>query len=105
VPAKSPDFWLASSSYNGVATDSTGRAQFNVTTFALGGLTGNIVLSSSGLTSGLNGSFSPATVPTTGTTVFTVTKSASTPKGTYPITILANLGNITRTMTLSLVVR
>jgi hypothetical protein len=36
--------------------------------------------------------------------VLTVTASPTTPVGTYPITILGNLGNITRTITLSLVV-
>jgi hypothetical protein len=106
VAANSPDFWLASSSYDGVSLDAAGHASFNVTAFALGGLTGNIVLSSAGLSSvpGLTGSFSPASISTSGSSVFTAVATPLTKPGTYPVTILGNLGNVTRTMTLSLVV-
>jgi hypothetical protein len=106
VAAKSPDFWLASSSYDGVSLDVAGHASFNVTAFAQGGLTGNIVLSSAGLSSvpGLTASFSPASISTSGSSVFTVAATPLTKPGTYPVTILGNLGNVTRTMTLSLVV-
>jgi Abnormal spindle-like microcephaly-assoc'd, ASPM-SPD-2-Hydin len=106
VAAKSPDFWLASSSYAGATVDFSGHAYFNVQAFALGGLTGNIVLGSDGVSSipGLTASFSPATISPTGSSVFTVAAKSSTAPGTYPITILGNLGSVTRTMTLSLVV-
>lgn len=106
VAAESPDFWLASSSYDGVSLDAAGHASFNVTAFALGGLTGNIALSTAGLSSvpGLTGSFSPASISTSGSSVFTVAATPLTKPGTYPVTILGNLGNVTRTMTLSLVV-
>jgi hypothetical protein len=106
VAAESPDFWLASSSYDGVSLDAAGHASFNVTAIALGGMTGSIVLSSDGLSSipGLTGSFSPATLSTGGSSAFTVAATPLTKAGTYPVTILGNLGNVTRTMTLSLVV-
>jgi hypothetical protein len=106
VAATSLDFWLASSSYDGVSLDAAGHASFNVTAFALGGLTGNIVLSSAGLSSvpGLIGSFSPASISASGSSVFTVAATPLTRPGTYPVTILGNLGNLTRTVTLSLVV-
>jgi hypothetical protein len=109
VAAKSPDFWLASSSYDGVSLDPAGHASFNVAVFALGGLTGNVVLSSAGLSSvpGLTGSFSPASISTSstsGSSVLTVAATPLTKPGTYPVTILGNLGNVTRAMTLSLVV-
>jgi hypothetical protein len=106
VAAASPDFWLASSSYDGVSLDAAGRASFDVSAFALGGLTGNIVLSSAGLSSvpGLIASFSPASISTSGSSVFIVAATPSTKPGTYPVTILGTLGNVTRTMTLSLVV-
>jgi hypothetical protein len=107
VSASSPDFWLVSSSYAGAPVDVTGHATFNLSALALGGLTGNISLSSGGVSSvpGLTAGFSPATIATNGSAVFTVAASPSTPVGTYPITIFGNLGNITRTVTLSLVVR
>ena len=104
--ASSKDFWLVTNTYAGATLDSSGHASFNVTAFALGGITGNIVFSSDGISSvpGLKASFSPATITVTGSSVFTVTASPSTLPGTYPVTILGNQGNITRTVTLSLVV-
>jgi len=76
-----------------------------VTAYSLGGLTGNIALKADlSAVRGLTGSFSPSSISTTGATVLTVTAGSAVAPGTYPITILGNLGNITRTVTLSLVV-
>jgi hypothetical protein len=53
---------------------------------------------------GLTASFSPAAVPTNGASLFNVVAAATTKAGTYSLTVLGNLGNVTRTVTLYLVV-
>ncbi len=104
--ANAPDFWLASSTYAGAAMDASGHASFDVGAYGLGGLTGNIALTIDGISTvpGLSSSFSPAAIPTNGSSVLTVAAGPTTAAGTYPITILGNLGSLTRTVTLSLVV-
>jgi hypothetical protein len=106
VAAQSKDFWLTSSTYAGATVGSNKQAAVNIGTFGLGGISGNVALSLDGVSAvkGLTGSFSASTVGVTGTAVLTLTASTSTPQGTYPITILGNLGNITHTVTVSLVV-
>jgi hypothetical protein len=105
VAAQAKDFWLTSSTYAG-ATISSGKATVNIGTFGLGGITGNVALSLDGVSSvaGLKGTLSASSVPVTGSAVLTLTASSSTARGTYPITILGNQGNITHTVTVSLVV-
>lgn len=104
--ASAPDYWLGSGSYNGVALDASGHAYFDVSAFGFGGISGNIALTSDGISEvpGLTASYSPASIPTNGSSLLTVAASTTTATGTYPITILGNLGNITRTITLSLTV-
>jgi hypothetical protein len=48
--------------------------------------------------------WNPKNVTASGTSVFTIATSNSTPKATYPITLLATSGNVTRIMTVFLVV-
>src|SRR5262249_14923727 len=60
---------------------------YTVTTSALNGFGGIVTFNVSGLPSGANSSFNPASVTGSGTTTATITTSASTPAGTYPITI------------------
>ncbi|MGA7622263.1 MAG: right-handed parallel beta-helix repeat-containing protein [Candidatus Acidiferrales bacterium] len=50
-------------------------------------------------------SWSTASISTSGSSTLTVTTSSSTPAGTYPLTMIANSGNITHTVTVSLVVQ
>jgi hypothetical protein len=105
VSSGSPDLWLVTDGTDGVRVDSTGYAKFNVVAIALGGLKGTVTLSSEGVSSvpGLTASFSPSTISASGISVFSVHASSSTPKGTYDVTVLGNLGNITRTITLRVV--
>jgi hypothetical protein len=105
VASQSKDFWITSSTYDG-ATISNKLATIDIGTFGLGGITGNVALSVDGVSEvkGLTSSFSSSSIPATGTSVLTVTASSSTPAGTYPITILGNLGNITHTVTVSVLV-
>ncbi len=107
VAAQSKDFWVTSSTYAGATTNSSRQATINIATFGLGGISGNVNLTLDGVTAvpGLKASMSAAAIPVTGNAVLTLTASPSTPAGTYPITILGNLGNTTHTVTVSLFVR
>ena len=49
-------------------------------------------------------SFSPSSITTSGSSTVSVTTTSSTPAGTYPVTLIATSGGITRTITLSVVV-
>ncbi|HKH98979.1 MAG TPA: hypothetical protein VJ999_07720 [Candidatus Sulfotelmatobacter sp.] len=106
VAAQQKDFWITTSTYNG-ATTSGGQATINIGTFGLGGISGNVTLSMDGVSQvrGLKGSFSATSIPATGSAVLTLTAGPTTPRGTFPITILGTLGNITRTVTVSLFVQ
>ena len=105
VTAAAKDFWITSSTYAG-ATISGGKATINLATLGLGGISGNVALSLDGISqvAGLKASLSASSIPVTGSAVLTLTAGATTKTGTYPITILANQGNITHTVTVSLVV-
>ena len=102
--AEGPDYWLLSQNPSGVTVDSTRRAVFNLRTIALGGMTGTVSLRTDGVSSlaGAHASFSPASLSTNGSTLLTVTTSASTPAGQHAFTVIANSGNLTRTVTLTL---
>jgi hypothetical protein len=105
VAANVKDFWITSTSYNGVAT-SGGKATIAVGTFGLGGISGLVGLTVDGVSevAGLKASFSASSISVSGNATLTVTAGANTPRGTYPITILGNLGNITHTVTIPLTV-
>jgi len=105
VAASTKDFWITSSTYAG-ATISSGSATINIGTFGLGGITGNLALSVDGVSevSGLSAKLSSSSISVTGSATLTISAKSGTKAGTYPITILANQGNITRTVTVSLIV-
>ena len=105
VTAAAKDFWITSSTYAG-ATISGGKATVNIATLGLGGISGNVALTLDGVSqvAGLKASLSASSIPVNGSAVLTLTAAATTKTGTYPITILANQGNITHTVTVSLVV-
>jgi hypothetical protein len=68
----------------------------------LGGFTGNVTLSVSGLPSGVTGAFSPN--PTTSTSTLTLTASGSAATGTSTITVTGVSGSLTHTTTFQLTV-
>lgn len=105
VAAQGKDFWITSSTYAG-ATISAGKATINIGTFGLGGISGKVALTLDGVSevAGLKGTLSATSIPATGSAVLTLTAASTTKPGTYPITILGNLGNTTHTVTVSLVV-
>jgi hypothetical protein len=109
IAAESPDFWVTSANFRGAVGAATvnGVATIPVSTFGIGGISGNVALSADGVSvvPGLKASFSATSIPVNGTAVLTLTASPSTPSGTFPITILGNVGNVTHTVTVSLLVQ
>ena len=77
-----------------------GSADYGVTILPTGGFTDPVTLSVSGLPAGATGNFTPN--PATATSTLTVTTSAGTPLGTYPLTVTGVSGALTRTATVSL---
>jgi hypothetical protein len=73
-----------------------------VTINPTGCFSGQVTLTVSGLPSGANGDFNPN--PATALSTLSVTTSASTPAGTYPLTITGVSGDLTHTAMVSLVV-
>jgi hypothetical protein len=108
VASKGLDYWLLmmTNTAHPVSVNPAGVATWNLATLPLGGMTGNVNLKLDGVSKipGATASLNPATITTSSTSVLTVNTSASTPSGTYPITIIANSGNITHTITISVAV-
>jgi hypothetical protein len=96
-----PDFTLANSPSSRTVGqgDST---SYNVTIGLTGGFSGQVTLSVDGLPAGANGTFTPD--PATTSSALSVTTSASTPTGTYTLTITGVSGALTHTSTVTLVV-
>src|SRR5213079_936060 len=97
-----PDFTL-SASPSSLSVAPGGSTSYTVTITPRGGFSGPVSLSVSGLPSGASASFTPN--PATTSSTFAVTTSASTPDGTYTLTIAGvSGGSLTHTTTVSLVV-
>jgi len=100
------DFWFIMSAYAGYETVTHGSsATFDATVVPLA-FSGTVTLSSDGVQNipGASGSWSSGSITTSGTATFTVKTGSSTPRGSYPITLLATSGNLTRTMTVTVTV-
>src|SRR5439155_563604 len=92
-----PDFTLSASPASrtvGLLGDST---SYSVTISPVGGFTGQVTLSVSGLPQGANGSFAPN--PATASSTLSVTTSPITLPGTYTLTITGVSGALTHTTT------
>lgn len=91
---------------NSISTTVTpgAKTSYVLTVFPLG-FTGTVSLKAD-VTAirGASASWTPASINTSGSSTLTVSTSASTPAGTYPVTMIANRGSVTRTVTVSLVV-
>lgn len=100
--APADDFSVAVSPASGsVAAGSSASA--TVQTQTTSGQAQTVQLTASGLPSGATASFNPASVTTGATSALTIATSASTPAGTYPVTVRA-AGNTAKTATYTLTV-
>jgi uncharacterized membrane protein len=95
------DFSLSVGSPN-VSVAQGGTASSTVTVTPVGGFTGSVALSASGLPSGVTVNFVP--VSTTGTSTVTFTAASSATAGTASVTIRGTSGSLAHTTTISLTV-
>src|SRR5579872_1075339 len=98
------DFWMTIDNY--ALTVKQGKsATFNLAIISLN-FSGTATLTLDGITEvkGLSATLSKSSIKTSGSSVLTVTASSTTAKGTYSIVVLANSGNLTRTVTTQLTV-
>ena len=79
------------------------RTSYAVTITRSGGFTGSVTLSVSGLPSGVAATFSPNNTTGAGSTM-SVTTRPTTSTGSYSLTITGASGNVTRTVTVTLVI-
>lgn len=104
VSADANDYWLTINNPS-VTADGAGNAIFDLTVSPLLSFDGTVKFTLDGISevAGLSAS-NPTSITTSGTTVLTVNSATTTATGTYPITIIGNSGNQTRTVTVSVVV-
>jgi PKD repeat protein len=109
--------------YSNVATATTGGGGFSLsaspasqtvargatTTYSVtvtpdAAFTGTVTFSATGLPANASASFNPPSLSPSGVSTLTVSTSASTPAGSYPLTIRGTSGPLTRTAAVTLVV-
>jgi hypothetical protein len=98
------DFWITANSA-ALTVKPGNSATFDLTVTPLN-FTGTVALTLDGITEvkGLSATLSSSSINTSGTPVLTVTAGTSTAAGTYSITVIANSGSITHTVTVQLTV-
>jgi len=96
-----PSFTLSDSPTSLTITQGSSGTS-TITVHDVNGFTGSVTLAASGLPSGVTAAF--GTNPTTGTSVLTLTASATATTGTSTVTITGTSGSLTATTTLALTV-
>ena len=97
------DFSISTSpgSQNVIQGNST---SFTTTSASLGGFSGSIAFSVSGLPAGVTGAFNPASVTGSGSTALNLSASGTATTGGYTITITGTSGSLTHSSTANLLV-
>jgi hypothetical protein len=80
-------------------------AAFQITVGAVGGFTGKVKLSRTGVPLGATTNWTTKTVTPPRTVTLKVTTTTRTPRGTYTIVVTGGCGTTTHQVTLTLVVR
>jgi kumamolisin len=101
--SNSTDFSL-SASPSSQSVDPGSPTSYTVDVSYADGFSGTVSLSTTGLPSGANASFTPSSVSGSSSTTMSVTTGSLTPAGTYPITITGTSGSLSHTTTVTLVV-
>src|SRR6266852_4309146 len=91
VVQQAPDFALAANPSSQTVTQGNGVG-YNLSVSSSGGFAGSVTLSAGGLPSGVSAAFSPN--PTSATSAMFVATSATTPTGTYSLTIAGASGSL-----------
>jgi hypothetical protein len=99
----SNDFSLSLSPTSGSVTAGS-SATSTVSTAVLSGSAESVSLSASGLPSGATAAFSPTSVTAGNSSTLTIATTASTPAGSYPITVTGTAASATHTATYTLTV-
>jgi hypothetical protein len=97
-----PDYSLSVAPASQRAIQGSATPGYTVTVSPSNGFTGSVSLSASGLPAGAGASFSPN--PATTSSTLTVTTAATTPIGSYPLTITGTSGSLSHTALATLVV-
>ena len=80
------------------------NTSYSATVAAQNGFSGTVNLSVSGLPSGATGTFTPASINTSGSSSLAISTTASTAAGTYPLTVTATSGTLSHTAPVTLIV-
>ena len=100
-----PDFLISGKALSPSTVAPGSSTNSTVTLTAIGGFTGTVTLSCTGLPRGANCSFSPPSLNGSGTTsALTVSTMSSTPVGTYPVNVTGSSMNLSHSITLTLTV-
>jgi len=102
VARTTPGFTLSISPAS-LTVPQCGIGTFTLTVTAQNGFTGTVVLSGTGLPSGVSIGFGTNPI-TAGASTLTISVGCSTPPGTYTLTIVGTSGSITSTTTITLIV-
>ena len=101
--APAPDFSLSAAPAS-QSVPQGNAAGYTLTITPAGGFTGSVTFSVSGLPPGSSATFNPTTVSGSGSSVMTVSTSATTPAGSYPLTITATSGSLVHSAPVTLIV-
>ncbi len=101
----SPNFTISASPLS-LTIPQGNQGNSTITTTISGGFNSSIGLSAAGMPAGTTVSFNPQTIPApgSGNSTMTITVGASTPVGTYPITVTGNGSGIQQNTTVTLTV-
>ncbi len=104
VTADANDYWLTADNAS-VTVNPAGQAVFNLTVAPLLDFTGTVKFTLDGISevAGLSAT-NPTSIAASGTSALTVNSATTTKVGTYPVTVIGNSGNQTRTVTVNVVV-
>jgi len=100
VVAKTPPSFTLASSASTLSLSQGSSATDTITVTGVGGFTGSVALTASGLPSGVTAAF--GTNPTTGSSVLTLTASSSATAGSSTVTITGTSGTLKATTTVAL---
>jgi hypothetical protein len=98
-----PDFSI-SASPSSLSIPSGNTANYTVTIGSMFGFSGNVGLTVGGLPPGASGSFTPASIPGSGTATLSISTTSGTAAGTYPLTITGTSGTLSHSANVTLVV-
>ncbi len=98
-----PDFSLAAAPASR-SVNQGGTATYTVTESVFDNYSNTVTFSVSGLPAGASSTFTPATLSGAGTSSLSITTLATTPLGSYPLTISGTDGVLTHTASVTLVV-